>query len=122
MQLEKIIYNQTAIVFISDKSAVITDISSVLDVIMVIKYEYHTNCVAIAKTAIKESFFQLSTGFAGEVLQKFINYHVKVAIYGDFSSYTSKPLKDFIRESNQGSSIFFVPTKEEAVKALLKHI
>ena len=50
-------------------------------------------------------------------MQKFINYR-KIAIVGDFSEYTSKPLKDFIFESNKGNSIFFVPTLEEAVRKL----
>ena len=43
---------------------------------------------------------------AGEILQKFINYHVKIAIYGDYSVYTSKPLRDFIYESNHGKDVF----------------
>ncbi len=52
-------------------------------------------------------------------MQKFINYDVKAAIYGDYSRYTNKPLKDFIYESNQGKDVFFVPTKEEAFSKLL---
>lgn len=54
-----------------------------------------------------DDFFILSTGIAGEILQKFINYHLKIAIVGDYSRYTSKPLKDFIYESNNGNSILF---------------
>ena len=60
----------------------------------------------------------LSSGLAGEILQKYINYGGKIAIYGDFSHYTSKPLKDFIYESNKGKDVFFVATKEEAVQKL----
>lgn len=60
----------------------------------------------------------LSTGIAGEILQKFVNYQCKLAIFGDYSGYTSKPLKDFIYESNNGSHVFFVETEEEAVIAL----
>lgn len=56
---------------------------------------------------------------AGEILQKFINYHVKIAIYGDYSVYTSKPLRDFIYESNHGKDVFFVETKEEAIQKLV---
>ena len=40
-------------------------------------------------------------------------------IYGDYSKYTSKPLKDFIYESNKGKDIFFVSTKGEAVEYLI---
>jgi len=43
---------------------------------------------------------------------------MKAAFYGDYSHYTSKPLHDFIYESNQGRDFFFVATQEEALKAL----
>ena len=45
---------------------------------------------------------------------------VRIAIYGDFSRYTSKPLKDFIRESNRGRDVFFAATKDEAVDLLTR--
>ncbi len=57
---------------------------------------------------------------AGEILQKFINYHIRVAIYGDYSQYTGKPLKDFIYESNNGNNFFFVSTKEEVIQKLVE--
>ena len=50
--------------------------------------------LAIDKKAVTEDFFILSTGLAGEILQKFTNYHIKAAFYGDFTRYTSKPLQD----------------------------
>ena len=62
--------------------------------------------------------FILSTGVAGDILQKLMNYRFKAAIYGDYSHYTSKPLRDFIRESNHGKDFFFVSTMEEAVQRL----
>ena len=74
--------------------------------------------VDVDQKLITEDFFVLSSGLAGEVLQKYINYGGKIAIYGDFSRYTSKPLKDFIYESNKGKDVFFVATKEEAVQKL----
>lgn len=51
-----------------------------------------------------------------------MNYGGKLAIYGDFSSYTSKPLKDFIFESNKGKNFFFVATKEEAVQKITENM
>ena len=65
------------------------------------------------KAALHRTF--LRTGLAGEVLQKFINYHVKVAIVGDYSQYTSKSLRAFIYESNRGNDIYFLSSVEEAV-------
>ncbi len=66
---------------------------------MTIKYETNCNKIALNKSVVLEDFFILSKGLAGEILQKFINYQTKFAIYGDYSKYTSKPLKDFIYES-----------------------
>lgn len=74
--------------------------------------------MALPKSCVAEEFFDLRTGFAGEALQKFINYQAKVAFVGDFSQYTSKALRDFIYESNNGHDIFFVSTAEEAMERL----
>ena len=78
---------------------------------------YETGCEALIfpKEALSEDFFRLSTGLAGEVLQKFVNYQMKLAVVGDFSRYTSKPLQDFIRESNEGRQICFQPSEEAAL-------
>lgn len=74
--------------------------------------------MAVAKEGVTEKFFILSSGLVGEILQKFINYQVKIATFGDYSKYTSKPLRDFIYESNKGNDIFFVNSKEEAIMRL----
>lgn len=85
---------------------------------MLVKYETNCNKIALNKEAITEDFFILSSGIAGEILEKFITYKTKFAIIGDFSNYTSKPLKDFIYESNQGRNIFFVEDEEKAIEKL----
>lgn len=69
---------------------------------------------------ISPAFFDLKTGIAGEVLQKFSNYRIRLAIVGDFSSYESKNVKDFIFESNKMGHINFVASKEEALEKLSK--
>lgn len=89
-----------------------------LDLIMTVKYETGCTNIAVNKGAIINDFFVLSTCLAGEILQKFINYGVRFAIYGDFSKYTSKPLKDFMYESNKGKDIYFQPTASLAVDKL----
>ena len=60
-------------------------------------------------------FFNLRTGMAGEIIQKFVTYRLRLAIVGDFSELTeeSAPLRDFIYEANQGESVWFVSTIEE---------
>ncbi len=109
----KIIEN---IAIVKSDDIIIKDIQSAIDFIMSIKYETNCNKIALNKEAITDNFFILSKGLAGEVLQKFINYQTKFAIYGDFSKYTSKPLKDFIYESNNGKDIFFVENETKAIE------
>ncbi len=106
------------IAVVSSDEMVIVDTQSALDLVMTVKYETGAQRIAIDKDVVSGDFFILSTGMAGEILQKFINYHVKVAVYGDYSHYTSKPLRDFIYEANHGKDFFFVSTKEEAVQKL----
>lgn len=47
---------------------------------------------------------------------------ITVAVWGGFSRYTSKPLHDFIYESNNGKDFFFVGTKKEAVSRLARAV
>lgn len=118
MNIKTITENEINIAIISSNEKLITDAQSALDLIMTVEYETKSNRIIISKNNICEDFFILSTGIAGEILQKFINYGFKIAIYGDYSKYTSKPLKDFIYESNSGKNIFFVNTQEEAIEKL----
>ena len=94
MKIEHLNENGIDLAVISSDEAVITGVQSALDLMMSVKYETGAERIVIPKELICEEFFILSTGIAGEILQKFINYHVKAAIYGDYSHYTSKPLKD----------------------------
>ena len=108
------------ITIVKSNEIIIQDDQSSIDFIMTIKCETNCNKIALNKDAVVEDFFILSKGLTGEILQKFINYQTKFAIYGDYSKYTSKPLKDFIYESNKGKDIFFVENEDEAIKMLNK--
>ncbi len=118
MKTEVIKKNNTEIAVVSSEELLITDVQSALDLVMTVKYETGCTNIAINKGAIVDDFFVLSTCLAGEILQKFINYSVRFAIYGDFSRYTSKPLLDFMYESNKGKDIYFQPTVALAVDKL----
>ena len=93
----------------------ITSGPAAMDVIASLRYETGASAVVLYKDCLDESFFRLSSKMAGEVLQKFVNYKMRLAIVGDFSHYTSKPLRDFIYESNKGSQVGFWPAEEEAL-------
>ena len=118
MKTEVIKKNNTEVAVVSNDELLITDVQSALDLIMTVKYETGCTNIAVNKGAIVNDFFVLSTCLAGEILQKFINYGVRFAIYGDFSKYTGKPLRDFMYESNKGKDIYFQPTASLAVDKL----
>lgn len=120
MQLSKIEKNGIVCAIVNSNELVITDAQTALDVLMSAKYDIGTKNIVIDKKLIVEDFFILSKGLAGEILQKYVNYGGRIAIYGDYSHYTSKPLKDFIYESNKGKDVFFVSTEEEAVAMLTR--
>ncbi len=111
----KIIKN---IAVVNNDEVIIKDTQSAIDFAMEVKSETGCHKITLNKSAVVEDFFILSSGLAGEILQKFINYGIKFAIYGDFSNYTSKPLKDFIYECNQGKDVFFVASADEAIEKL----
>lgn len=118
MKIEKINISGVNIAVVHSEEIIITDTSSALDLIATINYETGCDRTVISKAAVSEDFFILSTGIAGDILQKFVTYQMKLAIYGDFSVYTSKPLRDFIYESNNGRHIFFTEDLQSATEKL----
>ena len=108
------------IAVISSETVLVEDTQAMLDLMTGLRYEENCDCLALNREAFASAFFVLSSGVAGEILQKVVNYRIKLAIFGDFSSYHSKPLQDFIRESNRGRHIFFAETEQEAVGWLAK--
>lgn len=116
--VRKISLNGVDIATVDCNGIIIDDVQTALDLMMTVKYQAGVKLIAIPKDAFAEKFFVLSSGLAGEILQKFVNYQFKVAIYGDFSKYTSKPLKDFIYESNNGNAVFFTETQAQAGEKL----
>ena len=73
----------------------------------------------VREEQLDPDFFILRTRLAGEILQKFSNYRMKLVIIGDFSKYSSKSLHDFIRESNRAGKIVFAKNMEEAIERLI---
>lgn len=76
--------------------------------------------IIINEKNLSPDFFDLKSGLAGDILQKFSNYNVQLAIIGDFSGYPGKSLRDFIGESNRYGRINFVTSMAEAKEKLLK--
>jgi hypothetical protein len=95
-------------------SIIISSPEDILDIMVNAGYN-GSDKIIIHKNCLHPDFFDLKTGLAGEILQKFSNYRMKLAIIGDFSVLKSKSLKDFIRESNNRGIISFVDSLDKAL-------
>ncbi len=122
MKIDKIVQNNIEVAHVITDKVIICDVESAVDLMMTVKYETGIKNIAISKDSITDRFFILSSGLAGEILQKFVNYQFRIAIYGDYTKYTSKPLKDFIYESNNGHTVFFTDDLTMAVDKLTSNI
>lgn len=67
--------------------------------------------VAVPAGRLDEGFFSLGTGFAGEILQKFVNYRLRLVVVGDVSRHltASAALRALVQESNRADHVWFVP-------------
>ncbi|MEA1886476.1 MAG: DUF4180 domain-containing protein [Bacteroidota bacterium] len=110
-------YNNTKIAELLSDSIIINSTQDVLDLLGNLYYQ-HFDRVIIHEQNIRRDFFDLKTGIAGEMLQKFSNYRFRLAIVGDFSKYTSKSIQDFIFECNKNAHINFVESVPEALSKL----
>jgi hypothetical protein len=83
-------------------------------------WHQQASVIVVAATRLDPNFFRLRTGLAGEFLQKIANYRAKLAVVGDISAQVaeSDSLRDFVRESNRGQTIFFVPDLARLIEKL----
>jgi len=95
-------------------SIIISSPEDILEILVEAGYN-GSDKIVIHKNCLHPDFFDLKTGLAGEILQKFSNYRMKLSIIGDFTKVKSKSLKDFIRESNNRGIISFVDSLDIAL-------
>jgi len=115
MEIIKHIINNSAVAELQSEGQLISCAQDGLDIMGELYYEGFDKII-IHSENITEEFFDLKNGMAGEILQKFSNYRIKLAIVGDFTRFTKKSIWDFIRESNTTGHINFVATLEEALE------
>jgi hypothetical protein len=119
MEISFIEVNEIKIAEILSDTMLINKTQDALDIMADCNYQGSYKIILHEKNIIAD-FFDLKTGIAGNILQKFSTYNVQLAIVGDFTKYKSKSLNDFIFESNKLGRINFVHSTEEAIKRLLK--
>ena len=80
----------------------------------------NVSVIAVPVARLDPAFFDLPTGFAGEITQKIVNYHLKLAVIGDVSAAadSSQPLADYIWETNRGDHIWFFEDEAGLIEKL----
>ena len=83
-------------------------------------WEHRARWIVIPAERLNSDFFSLKTQVAGEIIQKFVTYRLRVAILGDISGHLgeSQALQTWVRECNTGPDVWFVPDREELARRL----
>jgi hypothetical protein len=109
MEIKTRIINNKQVAEIIADEVIIHNLEDALDLIGNVYYQGFDTLILHEKN-ITHAFFDLKTKLAGDVLQKFTQYQLRLVIIGDFGKYQSKSLNDFIYESNMGKQVNFVNT------------
>lgn len=117
MRIETHRIGQAKVAEIQAEGLVLTSVEDGLSLLGDLYYQGFDKIILHEENIVSE-FFDLKTKLAGEVLQKFVQYRMPLAVVGDFSKYTSKSLRDFIYECNQGRQVNFVQEFSSALKDL----
>ena len=74
----------------------------------------HAEVIAVPMARLDPAFFDLSSLFAGELTQKVVNYHLRLAVIGDVSRFAiaGSAFEAFVVESNRGDHIWFLESEE----------
>lgn len=74
--------------------------------------------IVVPVERLDPDFFRLSTGVAGEIVQKFVTYRRRLVVLGDVSSFVerSDAFRDWVHEVNRGSDVRFVADDEELAR------
>ncbi|MEN7551696.1 DUF4180 domain-containing protein [Rapidithrix thailandica] len=117
MEIKTHLFNGSKIAEIISDRIVIASAEEGLDVLGNVYYQGFDSLV-LHQQNITPDFFDLKTQMAGEILQKFSNYRVRLAIVGDFTQVDSQSLRDFIFESNKTGLVNFVNSTQQALEIL----
>ena len=114
MKVESYIINNSKIAEVISEDTIINNIEDGINLLGDLYYQGFDKVILYEEHLVPE-FFDLKTGMAGEILQKFSNYRVQLFIIGEFTAFTSKSFKDFVYESNKGKHVNFVSSRAEAL-------
>jgi Domain of unknown function (DUF4180) len=89
-----------------------------LDIISIC-WENDTTSVMLLEEVLTEDFFDLKTRLLGEILQKFVNYNIKVAIVLTSDKKLSERFGELISETNKRNDYRVLANMTEAENWLL---
>lgn len=77
--------------------------------------EHGSRALLFGEGALPAAFFDLRSGVAGELVQKLVNYDVRMAaVVPDLALHPVR-FREFAREANQGRQFRFFATRQEAI-------
>ena len=117
MEIEMLNTGQTQIAWLRTLEMEVLSVEDVFDLLMNARYQGALGLI-LSEANLSPDFFELESGMAGEILQKFSTYDMRLAIVGDFNKVSRRSLRDFIYESNKIGRINFVGSLDEAIDAL----
>lgn len=97
-----------------DTTILIRDAQEALELLVNYKYQGYDHII-VSVHHLHPDFFDLKTGLAGDILQKFSNYDSFLGIIVDHTIYGSQSLNDFVKESNRAGRIVFAESKEMVI-------
>ena len=117
MKIESHVIDNIKIAEVNSEDLIINSVEDGSDLLGNLYYSDYDGIIIHEKN-INSNFYDLKTGFAGEILQKFSNFRVRLVVIGNFDKYESASFKQFILESNKGKQVNFLSSLPEALKQL----
>ena len=118
MEVQVLSYQGKAYVASGSPQVIIANANDVLD-LLALGGEHETNLFLLKETDFDPVFYDLNSGLAGEIVQKFSNYRVRAVIVGSFEFVRSKRFREFMAESNKGNQLRFAEDRESALAWLI---
>ena len=82
--------------------------------------EQGANRFILGDSNFAPEFYDLTTGLAGELLQKLSNYSARLAIVGTFDMVASNRFRELMAEANKGSQVHFARSRDDVLSWLME--
>ncbi|NCB00139.1 MAG: DUF4180 domain-containing protein [Clostridia bacterium] len=109
--------DELPILELSGEGPVISSEQAALDLFTLCN-EHQAQGILAPTHLFHEDFFRLKSGIAGAILQKLVNYDVRLALVRDPEQKIKGKFLDFLAESNHGSHFAVLDDKETAIEWL----